>query len=589
VSVCPTNLTWPWSGGTATWPPDVPARAPALEPFGADPQAPWPACPHPFTPSARFHATTPIDAASDLTPVRPSGAIGAAVLMTIVVLVPGQAGAAYVALMAGQRAIPLHGTFNNVPVLHSNQPEEVEGEGILINTAPGGAVAENGQWLRNAEFTFNGNFGVHIHHKYNPSSLGGVHSAGRRRELTLAAVLMNPGLRPVQVHFSTGAVRNSFEAPYLANNLMGVKPLGPRPWNTGPGDATAVQLLRGKLDAKLERTITIPARSRIVLFQTQLPALGIANALLRGQSDGPFHIAVVAAGDQASDGDILAILDGGRLAPGRVYLGRIAEINNRSIFSRVGGVALGDHYQATLRHDLQTQGPLHVPLTSTVRNNFDTRDIQVNPLATRMLDSSLDNVGTYGVRFDIDLNLRGQGPYQLVMSHPSPTGGRSFTAFRGSLQIRTAQGLQEVHVGLRSGQSLALTELQLLPGSDNPIRVSLVYPADATPGHLLSVVPAAQLARVQQQERQLELARLTPPNTPKVKQPPPDLPAPRPAPAWMSRPMPPPPPSRGQLLPMYPSTPRRLSSPGGADPSLVDRYRQAIDAQQQFMNGWRAP
>ena len=33
---------------------------------------------------------------------------------------------AYVALMAGQRAKPLNGSFNTVPVLHSNQPEEVE-------------------------------------------------------------------------------------------------------------------------------------------------------------------------------------------------------------------------------------------------------------------------------------------------------------------------------------------------------------------------------------------------------------------------------------------------------------------------------
>jgi len=589
VSVCPSNLTCSGGGASAPSTVKVSAHPPANEAIGLDLHAPWPAGPHPSSPSARFHVTSHVDAAPDLRPVRPPGAIGAAVLMGLVVLVPGQAGAAYVALMAGQRAIPLHGTFNNVPVLHSNQPEEVEGQGILINTAPGGAMAENGQWLRNAEFTFNGNFGIHIHHKYKSSGPGANDSSGRRRELTLAAVLINPGLRPVQLHFSTGAVRNSFEAPYLANNLMGVKPLGPRPWNTGPGDATAVQLLRGKLDPKLERTITIPARSRIVLFQTQLPALGIANALLRGQSDGPFHIAVVAAGAQASDGDILATLDGGRLAPGRVYLNRIAEINNRSIFSRVGGVALGDHYQATLRHDLQTQGPLHVPLTSTVRNNFGTREIQVNPLATRMMDSSLDNVGTYGVRFDIDLNLRGQGPYQLVMSHPSPTGGRSFTAFRGSLQIRTAQGLQEVHVGLRSGQSLALTELQILPGSDNPIRVSLVYPADATPGHLLSVVPSSQLALVQHQERQLELARLTAPKDPQVKQPPPALPTPRPAPAWMGRPLPPPPPSRGLLLPVYPSAPRRLASPRGADPSLVDRYRQAIDAQQQFINGWRAP
>ena len=48
---------------------------------------------------------------------------------------------AYVALMAGQQARPLNGSFNKVPVLHSNQPEEVEGPGILINTAPGYAFA----------------------------------------------------------------------------------------------------------------------------------------------------------------------------------------------------------------------------------------------------------------------------------------------------------------------------------------------------------------------------------------------------------------------------------------------------------------
>ena len=40
---------------------------------------------------------------------------------------------------------------------------------------------------------------------------------------------------------------------------------------------------------------------------------------------------------------------------------------------------------------------------------------------------------------------------------------------------------------------------------DQPVRVSLVYPADATPGHLLSVVPVTQLAQLQQ--RQLNLQR----------------------------------------------------------------------------------
>ncbi|MFN9694677.1 MAG: DUF3370 family protein [Synechococcaceae cyanobacterium] len=491
------------------------------------------------------------------------------VAMMVIAIHPALPAAAFVALMAGQSARPLNGTFNNVPVLHSNQPEEVEGPGILINTAPGFAYSEEaGQSLNNAEYTFQGAFGLHVHHKYFPPYRNTISANARRSELNLAAILINPSMQSVHIRFSSGAVRNSFEAPYLANNLMGVKPLGVRPWNTGPGDATAVQMLRGKLDSRLVDEITIPPSSRIVLFNTPLPALGIANALLKGSSDGPFHVAVVAVREPQSDADVINVLDAGRLAPGRVYLNRIADINSRRIFSRVGGVALGDSYQASINHDLDTQGPLHVPLTSTNRNNFGTRDIQVNALASRMVDSSLDNVGTYGVRFDVDLNLNGNGPYELALSHPSPNGGKDFTAFRGSIQIQTLDGQQEVHVGLRSGQSVSLTSLMLRPGVNNPVRVSLVYPADATPGHLLSVVSASQLARAQERERQLEIARAAA----SANQPPRSAPPP-PAGLPLAEITPPPPVMRppASLTPTAPTMPRRqppLSTWEGSPPEL---------------------
>jgi hypothetical protein len=519
----------------------------------------------------------------------------------IVAPVPSQA---YVALMAGQTARPLGGTFNNVPVLHSNQPEEVLGPGILVDTRPGSAIAaETNQPLANAAYTFNGEFGLHVHHKYDPEDRSRIRgSNGRRGELTLATILINPGSRPVHIRFKKGAVRNSFEAPYLANNLMGVKPLGPRPWNTGPGDATAVQMLRGQLDRKLEDEITIPPHSRIVLFSTALPALGIANGLLRGRSDGPFQMAVVAARDPQSDADILAVLDSRRLAPGRIYLSRIRQIQDGTVFSRVGGVALGDAYTASLSHDL-SQGALHVPLTSTNRHHFGTREVQVNQLASRMVDSSLDNVGTYGVRFDVQLNLQGAGPHQLVFSHPTPNG-KPFTAFRGSIGIETDEGYREVHVGIRSGQSLPIASLNLKPGQNNPVKVSLVYPADATPGHLLSVVPDQQLAQLRQREQMIAAAQANKPKPAPAAPPVANAPAPakpvaaakpaaKPAPArvaskakpqapavvattgWM-QPLPPVPSMQG--LPPAVITPTRMSQ------SLMERYQQAVQAQQQLMN-----
>ena len=266
-------------------------------------------------------------------------------------------------------------------------------------------------------------------------------------------------------------------------------------------------MLRGNLDRELPERVIIPARSRIVLFTTKLPARGIANALVKGRSSGPFQMAVVAAEDPRTDSDLLAVLDAGRLADGRVYLDKVDKIVRREVFSRVAGVAIGDRYQANVVHDLR-HFPLHVPLTTTNRHHFGTGENQVNSLASRMRDSSLDNVGTYGVRYDIDLELVGDGMHRLMLSHPT-FSGKQFTAFRGTIGISEGENYEEVHVGMRSGQSLELKSLQLRPDQSRKVRVSLVYPADATPGHLLSVVPDRQLASLRQKETLMETARET--------------------------------------------------------------------------------
>ena len=493
-------------------------------------------------------------------------------IATLEIGLPSMA-SAYVALMAGQRARGLNGTFNNVPVLHSNQPEIVTGPGILVNTARGSAIAaETNRPLRNPAYTFNGEFGVHMHHKYYPDDKRKMGGRRDRGLLTLALIASNPGRQPVTLRFDKGSVKNSFEAPYLPNNLMGVKPLGKRPWNTGPGDATAVQMLRKELDRKLKPSITIPPGGKAVVVSTVLPARGIANGLLHGRSDGPFTMAVVAAEETNDPGRLISVLNSGRLAPGRIYLNRIRDIQLGRVFSRVAGVALGDTYNANIQHDLR-QGPLHVPLTSTSRHNFGTRDVQVNPLSTRMADSALNNVGTYGVRYDVTLNLSGSGAHQLVMSHPVVSGKKQFTAFRGSIRIETVEGYREVHVGLRSGESLALADLNLIPGQANPVKLSLVYPADATPGHLLSVVPVQQLAMLRRRENQLEQARIRL-DSKKGRTVSPNAPPP----VTQARPVNPP--ALPKIVPSMQMAP--LTSPKPS-PVTSPRYQEAIQTQQEWL------
>ena len=403
-----------------------------------------------------------------------------------------------------------------------------------------------------------------------------------RDRLTLALIASNPGQKSVTLNFKQGSVKNSFEAPYHSNRLMGVKPLGKRPWNTGPGDATAVQLLRNELDRKVPDSVTIPAGGRVVVVRTVLPARGIANGLLQGQSDGPFTMAVVASEETSSDQKLFSVLDQGRLAPGRIYLNRIREIQLGRVFSRVAGVALGDQYRASINHDL-TQGALHIPLTSTSRHHFGTRDIQVNPLAVRMIDSALNNIGTYGVRYTVTMNLSGNGNYQLVMSHPVVSGKKPFTAFRGSMQIEQKNRLQEIHVGLRSGESLALADVNLSQGQNTSVKVILVYPADATPGHLLSVVPVDQLALLHRRQLQQQAAQqgIQKNNTLVAPKTPPPLP-------YIQKTVPVKPVLSVQPSGISPKPSSNFTRPAdrtqNVEPTNDPRYTDAIRTQQQWLH-----
>ena len=135
---------------------------------------------------------------------------------------------------------------------------------------------------------------------------------------------------------------------------------------------------------------------------------------------------------------------------------------------------------------------------------------------------------------------------------------------------------------MKSGQSLPIADLYLMPEQVNPVKVSLVYPADATPGHLLSVVPDQQLARLKQREALVEATGVAKTVTPDVAPPPfkaattrPIAPVVVPPPQWVQ-----PPPE----LPNLDGVSAAVINPTRMSESLMLRYQQAVEAQQKVMN-----
>ncbi|WP_208675977.1 DUF3370 family protein [Synechococcus elongatus] len=394
----------------------------------------------------------------------------------------------------------LEGQFNTTPVLHSNQPEIVRSEGILIDTGPGvGHVSGSDlnrapaglRTIPNPTYAFNGPFGLHLHHVYRPSDttkFGGVRDRGL---LYVGVIATNFSDQPVRLGFQEGSLNTSFESPFFTQTL-GVFPNSRLNYKSGPGDAAALSLLAGKRDWRLPAALVLPPRSRSLLFSLPIAARGSATVLARGFSEGPVHFAVVATDHNPDPNAFFSVLDRRILAEGRTYLADLQQIHHRQVFSRVGGVAQGDRYEANVEANLQQ--PLHVPLTTTWKKHFGTQELQANALLTRMPDSALENIGTYGVEYVLNFRLRGQGMQRLLFS--TLPEANNFLAFRGTLRIDFQGQTDYVHLAQRSGTTDTLYQFQMPPSGEADLRVSLVYPPDSTPGHLLSIVPESDYARL---------------------------------------------------------------------------------------------
>jgi Protein of unknown function (DUF3370) len=404
---------------------------------------------------------------------------------------------------------PLRGQFNQVPMLVSNQPEIVQSGGVLISTMPGtvyphpadrapmGAIA-------NPSYSFNGPFSLHLHHGYrplDPSRFGGVRDRG---QLLIGLIALNPTNQPIQLHFDSGQLSTSFDSPYRTRD-WGAQDNSTGMIRSGPGDSTALALLRQKRDWRIPADVIVPPMSQALLFQVGIPARGTANVLARGSSTGPIRLAVVATEDDPSPEAFFSTLQQGQLAAGRYYLNALSRIERRDLFSRVSGVARGDRYSAEV--DTSLERPLHLPLTTTWRKHFGTGELQMNSLLVRMPDSSLENVGTYGTEYQIHLKLKGQGEQQLVFSTPPESGLNA--SFRGTFRIEQNGRVEDVHVSQRAGESTPIYRFRV-PGQTE-LTVRLVYPADATPGHLLSVVPADSPLASRLFESDGDLVRSLPP------------------------------------------------------------------------------
>ena len=258
-----------------------------------------------------------------------------------------------------------------------------------------------------------------------------------------------------------------------------------------------------------------------------LPSNG-RTAMMYLTSSGPVHVASLARyADQLPNGnervptlqDWLQVLKQGRLSGPRDIPPSDPDTHRfgRFYYGRVAGVAKGSSWRATLT-DSPDANVLTIPapgnafsyvVSSVDRNTFGTGQIQSAPMVARYPDTAFRAHGNYGVRYNLKLPLyNNRGTAQTIalkfqtplrdealvqgLRFRRPPENRIF--FRGTvrLKFRNQMGIERIHyvhlVQRRGQESDPLLRLTIPAEARHDVEIDLVYPADATPPQVITVL-----------------------------------------------------------------------------------------------------
>jgi hypothetical protein len=260
------------------------------------------------------------------------------------------------------------------------------------------------------------------------------------------------------------------------------------------------------------------------------PLLNGRNLQLRLNSDGPVDLATLAAfgpeGAPPPPALWAEILAGG-LSP-KEHAPTPRGAPGRMVYSRVSGVQVGATWTGRLTDPgrptlAASRAPISWPISALERGTLGTGQVQTAALRALYPGTAWAAHGNYGVTYALTLPVRNdtRRPLRLALALESPLktdaplGGLRFrgapvqagstlnggwtgpVVFRGTVEVSGLDGpdgrptgRQSFHLVQRAGQEgPPMGTLTLAPGAVRQVQVRLLYPADATPPQVLSLLP----------------------------------------------------------------------------------------------------
>jgi hypothetical protein len=422
------------------------------------------------------------------------------------------------------KVYPLLGSLNDRPVFNSNSPEIIKTEGILLSTFPPENKAYPNAHLNK---TFQGEFDIFTHH------IAVEREKGDFTNIYQGLLLKNPTKKTIKlVVLAASSYRSQPDAPfkpledYLENNEGKIY--------AGPGDRVSQDVLRDKNTFLAERHFEIKPNQHLLLMNESIPISVLSppingrTCLFKLRSTGPLYIADLALYEKnflffkqkPSLEDWINILNKGKLAEKRDKvpspMDKPLEKGKPFIYGRVSGVAIGNKWRANLVNDFhkltvpeKNQGYAFI-VNALYNNTLGTKQNQSAFMEKRYDDTAYQAHANYGITYELSLPLYNDGEEakEVSISFDSPIRipenveqkELSFYVnppqkinFRGDIKVEHEDEnfeLEEkyIHLVQRFGQKgKELITINLKPKEKKMVRLSYIYPADATPPHIITV------------------------------------------------------------------------------------------------------
>jgi hypothetical protein len=422
-----------------------------------------------------------------------------------------------------QDVLPLSGSLDQIPVFNSNSPEVVKQPGILLSTFPAETSSLPGAHLG---YPLTGRFDVFFHHIVN-----GIKTHDYRT-LFIACLVGNASNRKVTVHtLKASSYLSQPDAPF--QELPSVAPDNNGNIFAGPGDRVALDFLRGKTQKGWRSDLVLAPGEQRLLFCLPVTVSGLGDplngrsGLVQLKSNGPVYLATLALFGTDAQGhddsppslaDWQKVLADGILAGPRDVAPTAPDFKGGIKYGRVAGIDRGTSWTTTLANQ-DVHGPrprlgiksgetISYVISSVTRGTLGTEQVQSAPMLVRYPDTAYMAHGNYGVLYDLTLPIANTSTEDesVEISLESPIKNKSDSKqltfyddppksvfFRGAvrLRFRDEHGRKRdetIHLVEKQGQLVdPFISLSLRPGQLRTVRVSLVYPADATPPQVLTL------------------------------------------------------------------------------------------------------